>query len=367
MDYNFKVSIITVTKNSEKTIQKTLQSIKNQSYENVEYIIIDGNSVDNTINIVKEYSEYISCIVSEPDEGIYDAMNKGISYASGDIVLFLGAGDYLLEKALKHVLKFFFDNPDIDIYCGEVYKRQGDDLQKRNNPFALNPDNLRYGMIYCHQAVFAKKVLFDYIGKFNTRYKISSDYDWLLRAYYQGAKFFYEKEYIAVFDYNGISSRKLMFMAKEALDVAKTNDAGQLYTKEIYHQYYQNYINAFVKEGREYNALCQKRIVNEIPENKDIYIFGAGDLGTNIIKLLQSLGVAIKGIFDNSQKKNGGEIYGITVMQPRAFKDAIYIIVTSQYYDQEICKQLDEMGYIQQKDYVSCDFIGKILEENTCL
>lgn len=360
------ISIIIPVYNSKSLIERTLDGLTSQKTTMYEIIVIDGGSTDGTLDVVRQYSSVVSVCISEPDNGIYDAMNKGIAHATGDIVAFLGAGDYLLDDSLSHVANVFENNPDIDIYCGEVYKKLGDDLQKRNNPFANNSDNLRYGMIYCHQAVFARKTLFERIGNFNTKYKIAADYDWLLRAYYQSAKFFYEKYYLTVFDYTGVSSRKLINMTDESLCIAKDNDTEGLYTKEIYHQYYQNYINAFVKENRKCSEICKKKIVNEIPRDKDIFLFGAGDLGRNTMQLLQNIGVTVRGIFDNSEKKNGTEICGVKVGKPIACKDNVFIIITSQYYGKEISVQLEELGYVQPKNYIYCDFVGRILEETIC-
>ena len=115
-----KISIITVCYNSVSTIEKTFQSIKNQSYENIEYIVIDGGSSDGTLKIINQYKEYISKFISEPDKGLYDAMNKGISIANGEIIGILNSDDIFFDNnVLKEVSKFHISNR-IDASVGNI-------------------------------------------------------------------------------------------------------------------------------------------------------------------------------------------------------------------------------------------------------
>ncbi|HDY89306.1 MAG TPA: glycosyltransferase, partial [bacterium] len=114
------LSIITVTYNAEACLEKTIQSVINQTYKNIEYIIIDGGSSDKTLSIIKKYKKYIKYCISEPDKGIYDAMNKGIKIAKGDYINFLNAGDFYYEN---NVLSYLFDNLDksVDLLYGDSY------------------------------------------------------------------------------------------------------------------------------------------------------------------------------------------------------------------------------------------------------
>ena len=121
MNENNLISIITVVKNNEKTIEKCINSVLGQNYKNLEYIIIDGNSTDNTLSIVNKYRDKISVVISEKDKGIWDAMNKGIKLAKGDIIGFLNSDDFYFLDTLKIVNNYFI-NDDIDFLFGSVKK-----------------------------------------------------------------------------------------------------------------------------------------------------------------------------------------------------------------------------------------------------
>ncbi|SVE28349.1 uncharacterized protein METZ01_LOCUS481203, partial [marine metagenome] len=118
---NYKISIITVVKNNEKTIEKAIKSVIEQSYKNIEYIVIDGKSNDNTIKILEKYKNKINILISEKDNSIWDAMNKGLSRASGDIVGFLNSDDYYYPKAIE-IVNNYFSNKDINFLFGSVEK-----------------------------------------------------------------------------------------------------------------------------------------------------------------------------------------------------------------------------------------------------
>lgn len=180
-----KVSIITVCFNSEKTIMDTLDSIYNQSYKDYEYIIIDGQSTDQTLEIVKKYKDKFGHklkIVSEPDYGLYDAMNKGINLAQGEIIGILNSDDWYEVDALQKVIETFDTNKTIDIVTGKMrmvtYKKNF--IEIRNNR-EIEKNILRFFPVN-HPATFVKKKVYDEIGGFDVRYKLSADYDFICRA-----------------------------------------------------------------------------------------------------------------------------------------------------------------------------------------
>ncbi len=176
-----KISVITVCYNSGAVIEKTIQSAVSQTYEDYEYIIIDGASKDNTIDIINKYKDRISKIISEKDKGIYDAMNKGVANASGDYIIFLNADDvFLHENVLKFASEKMTDSRDL--YYGDLIFLEKKDGKINNR----RQDNVNYvylcgGMLF-HPAIFASKKLFEKIGLFDIQYKIAADYDWILRA-----------------------------------------------------------------------------------------------------------------------------------------------------------------------------------------
>ncbi|WP_292517446.1 glycosyltransferase family 2 protein [Methanoculleus sp.] len=176
-----KISIITVCFNCEELIDRTIKSVVDQTYTNIQYILIDGLSSDKTLEIVKNYEEYIDILVSEKDDGIYDAMNKGLERATGDLVYFLNAGDYLHDNdVLRNIAERFSANPDSDILYGDYIYYDAVDEQRCSSYRTGILDLIRRG--YCHQTTFAKRSTFTKYGEFNTNYKIYADFDWLLRV-----------------------------------------------------------------------------------------------------------------------------------------------------------------------------------------
>lgn len=177
---NLKISIITVCLNSEELIEKTIRSVINQTYSNIEYIIIDGKSTDNTMNIIKKYESSIDIIISEKDNGIYDAMNKGARLANGEIIYFLNSGDYLYDN---RTLEKLMNEPKIshwDIIYGDILYYNTNGSKYYQGPKNSTVRILSRGIN--HQSLFTRKGVFEKCGYFDTKYKIYSDFDWLIRC-----------------------------------------------------------------------------------------------------------------------------------------------------------------------------------------
>ena len=178
-----KVSIITVCKNAQDTIKRTIRSVIDQDYQDIEYLIIDGVSTDETLNIVNKHRRKIDTIISEPDKGLYYAMNKGIKKSNGDIVYFLNAGDMLFKaNTISKVVKAFEKN-HVDIIYGDIVLYNPDQPQKLILRSQKNVSNffLGHDTIY-HQSIFTKKHIFEKYGGFDTQFKLVADYDWILRS-----------------------------------------------------------------------------------------------------------------------------------------------------------------------------------------
>jgi glycosyltransferase involved in cell wall biosynthesis len=173
---NYKISIITVTKNSENFLEECILSLEKQSYKNYEHIIIDGCSTDNTINIIKKYKTKVAYWVSEKDEGHYDAMNKGIKRCSGDIIGILNSDDFYYPEALKIVNEYFNSNKELDFLFGSV--------EKYKLLHGYNPKKIKWSFgFYTSHSVgfFIKKKSQLKVGLYNLKYKYSSDYDLFYR------------------------------------------------------------------------------------------------------------------------------------------------------------------------------------------
>jgi|TARA_B110000027_G_scaffold130843_1_gene154240 glycosyltransferase involved in cell wall biosynthesis len=166
-----KISIITVTKNSERFLQKTIDSLSKQTYQNFEHIVIDGASTDRTLDIIKKNSNKITKWISEPDQGLYHAMNKGLSFCNGEIVGILNSDDVYFSDALSIVNEYFIKN-EIDFLFGSVFKH------KLMHGFYPKKIHWTFGFYTAHSVgFFIKKLSQDKIGFYNTKYKWSADYD----------------------------------------------------------------------------------------------------------------------------------------------------------------------------------------------
>lgn len=180
-----KFSIITVTYNAGKVLEDTIQSVVFQTYRNVEYIIVDGGSKDNTLEIAEKYRDRISKVISEPDKGLYDAMNKGIHLATGDYLCFLNAGDELHENETLQKLVHTLKGKELpDVIYGEtaIVDEEGHFLHMRrlSAPDTLNWKSFKQGMLVCHQAFFARREL-AINDLYDLRYRFSADFDWCIR------------------------------------------------------------------------------------------------------------------------------------------------------------------------------------------
>lgn len=178
MDKKPLISIITVCLNAEKTIEETILSVVNQSYPNIEYIVIDGDSNDQTKNIIEKYQHKIHHYISKKDEGLYFAFNKGIDLVTGEMFGFVNADDILMPKAIDTLVKYYNSNPDIDFIFGSVKKHWG-------VLYGYKPKKIYYswGFYSSHSTgFFIKTNSAKQLGYYNTKYKYHADYDYFYRA-----------------------------------------------------------------------------------------------------------------------------------------------------------------------------------------
>lgn len=178
-----KFSIITVTYNAGEVIEDTIRSVIAQTYHHVEYIIVDGASKDNTLAIIDRYREKIQTVVSEPDKGLYDAMNKAIGVATGDYLCFLNAGDCFHEDNTLQQMVHTINGEELpDVVYGEtaIVDKDGHFLHMRrlSAPERLTWKSFKQGMLVCHQAFFAKRSL---VEPYDLSYRFSADFDWCIR------------------------------------------------------------------------------------------------------------------------------------------------------------------------------------------
>jgi len=197
-----KISIITVCYNSVDTLVKTIQSVANQTYNNIEYIVVDGNSKDDTLAIIKQYETIITKWVSEPDNGLYDAMNKGVAMATGDLIGILNSDDTFFSNQVLEEIAEFHHKSDIDASVGNIIQINSQGKVVRKYSAAnWNPKKLKIGFMPPHPAIFFKRELFEKFGMYHLDFVIGADYELIIR--------FFLKHHIT-WKYSGITTTTML-------------------------------------------------------------------------------------------------------------------------------------------------------------
>jgi len=232
---NKKISIITVCFNSVETIEDTIQSVLSQTYKNFEYIIIDGGSNDGTIDIILNYKDYISKFISEKDNGIYDAINKGILLSTGDIIGILNSDDCFTNKNIFSYINETFNISEIDMCWGDVnfYNKKGNIVRKYSSS-QFNKNKLRFGLMPAHPTFYCRKQIFEISGYYRTDLKIASDFELILRFVNKGYKYSYLPLTMVDMKIGGISTKgfnSTLTIIKEIYFSCKING---LYTNYLF-------------------------------------------------------------------------------------------------------------------------------------
>lgn len=205
-----KVSIITVVRNNKDTIKDAINSVINQTYKDIEYIIIDGASTDGTVEIVKSYGNKISKFVSEPDKGLYDAMNKGIKLATGDVVGILNSDDFYVDEFVIEKVVKIFEEKEVDSLFADIVFVQSDNLNKVIRYYdssVFTPLTFAYGLAPAHPSFFVKREVYAQYGLFRTDLKIAADFDLMVRFLYKHKiSYYYMQEAIIKMRMGGVST-----------------------------------------------------------------------------------------------------------------------------------------------------------------
>lgn len=336
----YKVSIITVVYNSVGTVEQTIQSVLNQSYRDIEYIVIDGLSTDGTQDIVKKYRDAIAFFVSEKDHGIYDAMNKGIQKATGDIVGIINSDDWYAENAIEKIVDYFMQN-EADVVYGKVVDIYQDGRESLIGEKKLS--NMWFQNTLHHPSVFVKRNIYEGMGAFDTKYKISADYDLLLRFYSKGAKFGYIDDVIAYFRIGGISSTRKRQVEEENYAISKSylnecpNKVEVASKIEEVRQWAR-----FEREISDRRELLSEMLCKFFGKKiKNITVFGTGVWGEICYECLRNERVAVQCFADNNMDLWGKKIHNISVISPYELQNTDrYVLIAVKDYGDEIKLQL---------------------------
>ena len=205
------ISIITVVYNGEKSLEKAILSVANQSYRNIEYIVVDGGSYDGSCDIIMKHQKLISKWISEKDSGIADAMNKGVDMASGDLVGFLNSDDWLEPDAIEKIVGCYEEKT---ILYGDVrFWKKSDQIKTTKS----NHLKLRQGMTIAHPAAYVPLSVYKKHGNFKTEFKVAFDYDFILRVYMEHIQFKNIHSVLVNMSLGGLSDRNWLLAIREEL------------------------------------------------------------------------------------------------------------------------------------------------------
>ncbi len=233
-----KISIITITYNSAKTLPRALESVLSQTYGDIEHIIVDGASTDGTVEIIKNYSKGPSDKVpstkevrwvSEPDGGIYDALNKGIRMATGDVIGFLHSDDVLYSPDCIGQIAAAFESSKADVVYGDLQYCNGDKVTRRWRSNAFKPSSLKFGWMPPHPTLYVRREVYEQVGEYDSWFRISADYDMILRIFTAGYKTHYIPQVLVSMETGGASNRDAkarLSKTQEDYFVLKKNHVG---------------------------------------------------------------------------------------------------------------------------------------------
>lgn len=356
-----RITVITVCYNSEETIERTIKSVIAQNYSNLEYIIIDGASTDRTLAIIEKYKDNISFYSSEPDNGIYDAMNKGLERATGDIFAFLNSDDWYAENVLEMVNKYF-ETSEADMVSGNMYLYSHGDgkelfFDKKNR------DKMFFEVIYPHPALFARRDLYLKYGGFDTAYRLAADTDWVMKVCLDGAKVVCADEYFTYFSDSGASFKKRYAGLKEQYQIAlkyAERDEYKHMRAEI-QDFYTVKLSQVEKWERQRNALEKRTedVKKLFDQSQKYYIWGTGIRGMECLEIFERLGLQIVGFIDSNKKE--GEINVYHVYAPTEIDTRNNICITPKGYEEEIISALRHMHVNPEQYFTYSDMIDRIV------
>lgn len=343
-----KISVITVSYNCKDTIERTIKSVLNQNYADFEYIIIDGGSTDGTCEIIERYLDRIGYYVSEKDNGIYDAMNKGIRAATGEVINFQGGDDFLLNPNVLGLINEKMADTGCSMILGKTL--YGGDI------LDTWPESIDSLILQCtnHQALFVRTELFDKYGYFDhSKHKILADYAWTIKAYI--GEGFIEHLEVPVCYYNPEGISRSIDTMKELFDIRN------YYIEKLEKKYLLNRVKKDIKRGVDERIIREivnkysdkaDKIIRKYVSGKTAYsIYGYGNWGRECYVLLKKYGISINMIFDKNKIFENALIDGVMI---RPFDPDLVsgpIIICAGNFSENIEYILDSCGFKKNTDY----------------
>ena len=219
------ITVITVSFNSVTTLGRTLQSVAAQDWAYIEHIVIDGASTDGTVALIEEHRASLAQVISEPDQGIFDAMNKGLSLATGDVVCFLNSDDFYASTTVLSRVASAIDKHQLDALIGDVEYFRAQDIGRtvrRYRSDRFSPERLGWGWIPAHPALFMRRSIFERIGYFKTDYKIAGDYELIVRAFHDGSLHYeYLPDTLVRMQMGGVSTKGFLSTFRNNLEILR--------------------------------------------------------------------------------------------------------------------------------------------------
>lgn len=346
---NLKISIITATFNSEEYLEETIHSVLSQSYLNIEYIIIDGGSTDRTLEIVEKYTDKIDKVISETDSGIYDAFNKGVRLATGDIIYFLNSDDYLVDQnVISKVVDAFQENNQIDIVYGNVLMLDGKNGYEYLAGSVVKVEELQHVLLQPHQGFFVKRKLFEHFGLFDISYKICGDLDFLVKCFTdKKITTSYLNEKMAVFRVGGISSnpanKKIMIEEQNIIINKYFKDPHNIENNsEDVNSLYRNWLDILLMQKQGISNCLRKYKINKVA------IFGTRITGHYLLEDLTRENFNVICFLDNNKNMQGKIVGGVDVYAPGdllktpGLVDAVILSIES-FRDIEVMNDLKKL------------------------
>ena len=339
-----KLSIITVNLNNAAGLRKTIESVRTQTFKDFEHIIIDGDSVDESANVIKEFADGFSYWVSKPDGGIYQGMNKGMKVAKGEYCLYLNSGDYLYDNnTLENIFKQKFSE---DLVLGELLI-----VKKSKKTYLLKSNTKFCDFVFWHQAVLIKLSLLKKLKGYNEQFKIAGDKHFFMRAVFiHGASYRNIPVIISIYNTEGISSnfQYAKLIKKEHSEIEK----------EILPNT-QIRLN-MIEAKKEINVLKKIKLRNidlnlqGKMKNKDVYVWGVGIHTSKILNLLKKIQIRVEACLDSNKEFQGLAFAGYRIYKPEQILKKninIYVVIASENYCREIAKNCESYGLIENNNF----------------